>query len=153
MTMVHERPQHTDTLSYWGLTSPSESENVIGSPDGLFMWSTGPVMSVQSFDVSSSSQYVITDVRVVLAFKITDALLIDSVRLSMDWSNGSIFFAPGPTRVVRLITSMAHITNSMSQRLMHGHGRCFQLRNSPWIMFQLVKQMMLVSNWMRLVSK
>ena len=34
MTMVHERPQHTDTLSYWGLTSPSESENVIGSPDG-----------------------------------------------------------------------------------------------------------------------
>ena len=54
MTMVHERPQHTDTLSYWGLTSPSESENVIGSPDGLFMWSTGPVMSVQSFDVSSS---------------------------------------------------------------------------------------------------
>lgn len=89
MTMVHERPQHTDTLSYWGLTSPSESENVIGSPDGLFMWSTGPVMSVQSFDVSSSSQYVITDVSVVLAFKITDALLIDSVRLSMDWSNGS----------------------------------------------------------------
>ena len=89
MTMVHERPQHTDTLSYWGLTSPSESENVIGSPDGLFMWSTGPVMSVQSFDVSSSSQYVITDVSVVLAFKITDALLIDSVRLSMDWSNGT----------------------------------------------------------------
>lgn len=89
LTMVHERPQHTDTLPYWGLTSPSDSENVIGSPDGLFMWSTGPVMSVQSFDVASSSQYVITDVSVVLAFKITDALLIDSVRLSMDWSNGT----------------------------------------------------------------
>ena len=89
ITMVHQRPQNTDMLTYWGLTSPSESENVIGAPDGLFMWSTGPVMSVQNFDVTSSTQYVITEVRVVLAFKITDALLIDSVRLSMDWSNGS----------------------------------------------------------------
>ena len=89
ITMVHQRPQHTDTLSYWGLTSPSESDNVIGAPDGLFMWSTGPVMSVQDFDVSSSTQYIITEVSVVLAFKITDALNIDSVRLSMDWSNGT----------------------------------------------------------------
>jgi hypothetical protein len=89
ITMVHERPQHTDTLTYWGMTSPSESENVIGAPDGLFMWSTGPVMSVQSFDVASSTQYTITGVSVLLAFKITDALHIDSVRLSMDWSNGS----------------------------------------------------------------
>ena len=89
ITMVHERPQNTDTLTYWGMTSPSESENVIGAPDGLFMWSTGPVMSVQSFDVASSTQYTITGVSVVLAFKITDALNIDSVRLSMDWSNGS----------------------------------------------------------------
>ncbi len=89
MTMVHQRPQNTDTLSYWSLTSPSESDNVIGAPDGQFMWSTGPVMSVQDFDVSSSTQYVITGVSVVLAFKITDALNIDSVRLSMDWSNGS----------------------------------------------------------------
>ena len=96
------------------------------------------------FDVASSSQYVITDVRVVLAFKITDALLIDSVRLSMDWSNGSDILRTWSNTVVRLITSTAHITNSMSQRLMHGHGRCFQLRNSLWIMFQLVKQMMLV---------
>ena len=89
ITMVHQRPQNTDTMSFWGLTSPSESDNVIGAPDGLFMWSTGPVMSVQNFDVSSSSQYVITAVDVVLAFKITDALHIDSVRLSMDWSNGT----------------------------------------------------------------
>ena len=89
ITMVHERPQNTDTLSYWGLTSPSESDNVVGAPDGLYMWSTGPVMSVQDFDVTSSTQYVITSVSVVLAFKITDALNIDSVRLSMDWSNGS----------------------------------------------------------------
>ena len=44
ITMVHERPQNTDTLSYWGLTSPSESDNVVGAPDGLYMWSTGPVM-------------------------------------------------------------------------------------------------------------
>ena len=89
ITMVHQRPQNTDTLSYWSLNSPSESENVVGAPDGLFMWSTGPVMSVQDFDVSSSTQYIITDVSVVLSFKITDALHIDSVRLSMDWSNGS----------------------------------------------------------------
>ena len=89
ITMVHQRPHNTDTLSYWGLNSPSESDNVIGAPDGLFMWSTGPVMSVQDFDVTSSNQYVITGVSVVLAFKITDALNIDSVRLSMDWSNGT----------------------------------------------------------------
>ena len=89
MTMVHQRPQNTDTLSYWSLNSPSESDNVVGAPDGLYMWSSGPIMSVQNFDVSSSTQYIITDVSVVLAFKITDALHIDSVRLSMDWSNGS----------------------------------------------------------------
>ena len=89
MTMVHQRPQNTDTLSYWSLNSPSESDNVVGAPDGLYMWSSGPIMSVQDFDVSSSTQYIITDVSVVLAFKITDALHIDSVRLSMDWSNGS----------------------------------------------------------------
>ena len=89
ITMVHQRPQNTDSLTYWGQTSPSDSENVIGAPDGLFMWSTGPVMSVQNFDVASSTQYVITEVRTVLAFKITDALSIDSVRVSMDWSNGS----------------------------------------------------------------
>ena len=89
ITMVHQRPQNTDTMSYWGLTSPSDSDNVVGAPDGLFMWSTGPVMSVQDFDVTASTQYVITGVSVVLAFKITDALNIDSVRLSLDWSNGS----------------------------------------------------------------
>ena len=89
ITMVHQRPQNTDIMSYWGLTSPTDSDNVIGAPDGLFMWSTGPVMSVQNFDVTSSTQYVITGVSVVLAFKITDALNIDSVRLSLDYSNGS----------------------------------------------------------------
>ena len=89
ITMVHERSQNTDELTYWGLTSPSESDNVVGAPDGQFMWSTGPVMSVKDFDVSSSTQYVITGVDVLIAFKITDALNIDSVRLSLDWSNGS----------------------------------------------------------------
>ena len=65
MTMVHQRPQNTDTLSYWSLNSPSESDNVVGAPDGLYMWSSGPIMSVQDFDVSSSTQYIITDVSVV----------------------------------------------------------------------------------------
>ena len=89
ITMVHQRPQNTDTLTYWGMNSPSESDNVVGAPDGLFMWSTGPVMSVQDFDVASSTQYIITGVSVVVSFKITDALNIDSVRMSMDWSNGT----------------------------------------------------------------
>ena len=89
ITMVHQRPQNTDTLTYWSMNSPSESDNVVGAPDGLFMWSTGPVMSVQDFDVASSTQYIITGVSVVVSFKITDALNIDSVRMSMDWSNGT----------------------------------------------------------------
>ena len=89
ITMVHQRPQNLDTMDYWGTNSPTESDNVVGSPDGLFAWSTGPVMSVDGFDFSASTQYVITSVDVLVAFKITDSLSIDSVRLSMDWSNGT----------------------------------------------------------------
>ena len=89
ITMVHQRPQNLDTMGYWGTNSPTESDNVVGSPDGLFAWSTGPVMSVDGFDFSASTQYVITSVDVLVAFKITDSLSIDSVRLSMDWSNGT----------------------------------------------------------------
>ena len=89
ITMVHQRPQNLDTMDYWGTNSPTESDNIVGSPDGLFAWSTGPVMSVDGFDFSASTQYVITSVDVLVAFKITDSLSIDSVRLSMDWSNGT----------------------------------------------------------------
>ena len=89
ITMVHQRPQNLDSMDYWGTNSPTESDNVVGSPDGLFAWSTGPVMSVDGFDFSASTQYVITSVDVLVAFKITDSLSIDSVRLSMDWSNGT----------------------------------------------------------------
>ena len=89
ITMVHQRPQNLDTMDYWGTNSPTESDNVVGSPDGLFAWSTGPVMSVDGFDFSASTLYVITSVDVLVAFKITDSLSIDSVRLSMDWSNGT----------------------------------------------------------------
>ena len=89
ITMVHQRPQNLDSMEYWGTNSPSESENVVGSPDGLFAWSTGPVMSVDGFDFSASTQYIITSVDVLVAFKVTDTLSIDSVRLSMDWSNGT----------------------------------------------------------------
>ena len=89
ITMVHQRPQNLDTMDYWGTNSPTESDNVVGSPDGLLAWSTGPVMSVDGFDFSASTQYVITSVDVLVAFKITDSLSIDSVRLSMDWSNGT----------------------------------------------------------------
>ena len=89
ITMVHQRPQNLDSMDYWGTNSPTESDNVVGSPDGLFAWSTGPVMSVNGFDFSASTQYVITSVDVLVAFKITDSLSIDSVRLSMDWSNGT----------------------------------------------------------------
>ena len=89
ITMVHQRPQNLDSMDYWGTNSPTESDNVIGSPDGLFAWSTGPIMSVDGFDFSASTQYVITSVDVLVAFKITDSLSIDSVRLSMDWSNGT----------------------------------------------------------------
>jgi len=89
ITMVHQRPQNLDSMEYWGANSPSASDNVVGSPDGLFAWSTGPVMSVDGFDFSASTQYIITSVDVLVAFKVTDALSIDSVRLSMDWSNGT----------------------------------------------------------------
>ena len=89
ITMVHQRPQNLDSMEYWGTNTPTESDNVVGSPDGLFAWSTGPVMSVDGFDFSDSTQYVITSVDVLVAFKITRSLSIDSVRLSMDWSNGT----------------------------------------------------------------
>lgn len=89
ITMVHQRPQNLDSMEYWGTNSPSASDNVVGSPDGLFAWSTGPVMSVDGFDFSASTQYIITSVDVLVAFKVTDTLSIDSVRLSMDWSNGT----------------------------------------------------------------
>ena len=150
MTMVHQRPQNT-TLCPIRFNSPSESDNVVGALDGLYMWSSGPIMSVQDFDVSSSTQYIITDVSVVLSFKITDALLIDSVRLSMDWSNGSEILRTWSNTALPSITS-TEVTSFDITGLETLTWTMLQMRSLRWIMSVVGQTDDARLDWTQLVS-
>ena len=85
MTIVHQRPQNLDTMTFWAQSTPTESNNSLGTPDGAVSWSTGPVIELSSFNAFGSTQYEILAVDVVVAFSVPDPLYQDSVRFSLNY--------------------------------------------------------------------
>ncbi|MDA8530914.1 hypothetical protein N9K54_06260 [Candidatus Poseidonia alphae] len=88
MTMAHHRPVHLDTMAVWAGTSPTDSNYSIGAPDGASTWSTGPEIKVTNFDVSGLSDYTMVEVHMKAVIQIPDALTEDTVRISVQHSNG-----------------------------------------------------------------
>lgn len=85
MTMVHHRPQNLDSMTFWAQSTPTESNNSLGMPDGSISWSTGPVIELTSFNAFGSTQYQILAVDVVVAFSVPGPLYQDSVRFSINY--------------------------------------------------------------------
>jgi len=85
LTMVHHRPLHQDSMVFWAQSSPTDSNNSIGSPDGATSWSTGPEIQLSSFNAFGSTDYDILAVDVVVAFSVPDPLYQDSVRISLNY--------------------------------------------------------------------
>ena len=85
LTMVHHRPLHQDSMIFWAQSSPTESNNSIGTPDGATSWSTGPEIQLSSFNAFGSTNYDILAVNVVVAFSVPDPLYQDSVRFSLNY--------------------------------------------------------------------
>lgn len=85
LTMVHHRPLNQDSMTFWAQSTPTDSNNSLGSPDGATSWSTGPEIQLSSFNAFGSTGYDILAVNVVVAFSISDALYQDSVRFSLNY--------------------------------------------------------------------
>ena len=85
LTMVHHRPVNQDSMTFWAQSSPTDSNNSMGSPDGATSWSTGPEIQLSSFNAAGSTEYDILAVDVVVAFSVPDPLYQDSVRISLNY--------------------------------------------------------------------
>jgi hypothetical protein len=88
LTMAHHRPVNLDTMSVWAGTSPTDSNYSTGAPDGASTWSTGPDIQVTDFDVSGLSDYTMVEVHMKAVIQIPDALTEDTVRISVQHSEG-----------------------------------------------------------------
>lgn len=88
LSMVHQRPLHLDTLTVWSSSSPTDSNYSTGAPDGASTWSTGPEIQLTGFDTSGLTSYTLYAVHLRAVFQIPDALQEDTVRISVEHSDG-----------------------------------------------------------------
>ena len=88
LTMVHQRPLNLDTMTVWSSSSPTNSNYSTGAPDGASTWSTGPEIELTGFDVSGLSEYNLYEVSLRGVFQIPDALTEDTVRVSVQYTDG-----------------------------------------------------------------
>lgn len=91
LTMVHQRPMNQDVMTFWAQSTPTDSNNSLGTPDGATSWSTGPEIQLSSFNAIGSTGYDILAVSVVIAFSVPDPLYQDSVRFSLNYDNGQYY--------------------------------------------------------------
>ena len=91
LTMVHQRPMNQDVMTFWAQSTPTDSNNSLGTPDGATSWSTGPEIQLSSFNAIGSTAYDILAVHVVVAFSVPDPLYQDSVRFSLNYDNGQYY--------------------------------------------------------------
>ena len=82
LTLMHERPENVVADTVWASTSPTDSNASLGSPDGAYTWSTGPVIDVTGFDVGAFSAYDLKAITLLLAIAVPEGLQQDSVRIS-----------------------------------------------------------------------
>lgn len=91
LTLVHQRPMNQDVMTFWAQSTPTDSNNSLGTPDGATSWSTGPEIQLSSFNAIGSTAYDILAVHVVVAFSVPDPLYQDSVRFSLNYDNGQYY--------------------------------------------------------------
>lgn len=128
MTLINSRPDNFQSLTTWALNSPTNSNLSTGAPDLQYTYTSGPIIELDTFDVSSMNSYELISVSVVAAFHITDELVQDQVQIvmgydgnydnlvtylntqsSIDYMNGSIWS--------KNITSLAEWTWPMIEEL------------------------------------
>lgn len=85
LTILHNRPLNHDSMTFWAQSTPTDSNNSLGQPDGAVTWSSGPVIELSSFNALGSTGYEILNVEVVVAFSVPDPLYQDSVRFSINY--------------------------------------------------------------------
>tara|TARA_Y100000766_G_scaffold284494_1_gene303287 strand:+ start:19603 stop:22002 length:2400 start_codon:yes stop_codon:yes gene_type:complete len=127
LTMVHQRPMNQDSMTFWAQTSPTDSNNSLGTPDGAVSWSTGPEIQLSSFNAFGSTGYEVLSVNVVVAFSVPDPLYQDSVRFSINYDNGQ-YYEP-LTTFSNTQGALNYLDNAWSYNIS-------QLANWDWDMIQ-----------------
>ncbi len=87
ISFIHSRELNSQEQHIWASTTSTASNASIGSSDGAFTSTNGPMIKVGGFDTSILSQYEIISVEVVVAFAVPEQLNQDSVRFSLAWGN------------------------------------------------------------------
>jgi len=83
MTLGINLPEHKDQQTLWTMNTPTNSNASIGYPDGAYTYSTGPDITVGSFNVAGTSSNVITKVELIVHFDVPELLTQDKVRFSI----------------------------------------------------------------------
>lgn len=85
VSFTHSRPLSLESSTFWAQGNTSEyGGGAVGAPDGVYSWTLGPEIVVDTFDVSAVENTAMRDVFLVVSFTIPDALNQDSVRFSID---------------------------------------------------------------------
>ncbi|RJU80592.1 MAG: hypothetical protein DWB99_08190 [Candidatus Poseidoniales archaeon] len=87
MTLLHSRPDNFQSLTTWASNSPTNSNLSTGAPDQQYTYTAGPIIELDTFDVSSMSSYELVSVSVVAAFHIPDKLEQDQVQITMKYDD------------------------------------------------------------------
>ena len=95
LSFTHARPDNFASTTIWGATTPTDSNDSTGAPDGYYVWSRGPDITLEGYAFTGLSGSVIANVSMVLHIEIPDALTSDEIRITIA--------ANGPERLVRTI--------------------------------------------------
>ncbi|HJL97456.1 MAG TPA: hypothetical protein QF401_04825, partial [Candidatus Poseidoniaceae archaeon] len=125
LSMIHHRPLNQDSMIFWAQSSPTDSNNSIGTPDGATSWSTGPEIKLSSFNAFGSTGYDILAVNVVVAFSVPDPLYQDSVRFSLNYDGQ---YEP--------LTTFAHTQNALDYLSNSWTYNVTELTTWDWNMIQ-----------------
>jgi hypothetical protein len=85
MTLVNSRPDNFQELTTWAENTPTDSNYSTGAPDLQYTYTSGPIIELDTFDVSSMNSYELVSVSVVAAFHIPDELVQDQVQIVMEY--------------------------------------------------------------------
>ena len=103
LSIINNRPLNLGEQTVWASSTSTDSNASIGSPDGAYSWSRGPVIVVDGFDVSAIENLDYYGAKLLLHIQIPDALYQDSVRISIEWGG-----------TYELVKNWAHTTGAIN---------------------------------------
>lgn len=90
LSFTHQRPLNTQTTTLWSTTNTTDGHGyATGAADGGYAWSSGPEITVGSFDPIGLSSNSLYRMKLVISFSVPDALQQDSVRVSLNWGGST----------------------------------------------------------------